>query len=82
MLDLTCGFQGGGSYRTHTFDTEPLTSLPALRELTLRGFEEPCLWGLPAGLRVLCLLSGQLNETHHNPVRFPRHFFALPSTAR
>lgn len=61
---------------------EPLCALPALSQLLLRGFEEPCLWGLPRALRVLRLLGGRLNDSRSNPVRFPRHQFALPSYAR
>lgn len=81
-LDVACAYLGGGSFGCHTFDTERLAALGRLTQLVLRGFEEPCLWGLPPSLRVLRVLGGRLNETLHDPVRFPRHMFALPNYTR
>lgn len=34
-------------YQPHTFDCSPLARLPVLHCLTLRGFAEPWLAGLP-----------------------------------
>ncbi|KAL4435219.1 hypothetical protein ABPG77_001901 [Micractinium sp. CCAP 211/92] len=82
LLDLTCGYAGGGFFGVHTFDAAPLARLPRLHTLILRGFEEPCLWGLPRTLRVLSCLGGQHNSATHNPVRWPRHHWALPAYCR
>lgn len=80
LLDITCGYAGGGFFGTHTFDAAPLARLPRLHTLILRGFEEPCLWGgLPRTLRVLRCFGGQHNNATHDPVRYPRHHWALPA---
>lgn len=83
LLDITCGYAGGGFFGTHTFDAAPLARLPRLHTLILRGFEEPCLWGgLPRTLRVLRCFGGQHNNATHDPVRYPRHHWALPAYCR
>ncbi len=82
LLDITCGCRDTGWDGVHTFDTAVLAQLTALRELTLRGFAEPCLWGIPRTLRVLRILGGHHNEFGHNRVRSARHFFSPPASCR
>lgn len=81
VLDIQCGCNGTGSFGVHTFDTEVVAQLPALRQLTLRGFAEPCLWGLPRTLRVLRVLGGQSNNGQDR-ARHPRRFFSPQSDCR
>jgi hypothetical protein len=79
VLDITCG--SIDSFLVHSFDTEVLAQLTALRELTLRNFHEPCLWGVPRQLRVLRVLGSHYNDLMWHHPRHPRTFFSLPPAA-
>lgn len=62
----------------HTFDCSPLAHLPALHTLSLRGFAEPCLAGLPPGLRQLSIEGGWSRGGLYRPSAF----FKLPPHSR
>lgn len=62
----------------HTFDCAPLAHLPALHTLSLRGFAEPCLAGLPPGLRQLSIEGGWSRGGLYRPSAF----FTLPPHSR
>ena len=62
----------------HTFNCAPLARLPVLRCLTLRGFAEPCLAGLPPSLRQLTIDGGWSRVGRYRPIAY----FTLPQHSR